>query len=71
MSQRRGILVNHFVNADGRWPLTKSPNQQADVITAEIRIHWPHPAPKEEVVKALGAVLGKALDEIREKMPDD
>jgi hypothetical protein len=67
MSQRPGILTTVFVKADGRWELTKSPNQQPDVITAEVRMHWPYLAPREEVIAALGAVAGKALAEVIEK----
>lgn len=64
MSQRPGILVSEFVKAEGRWPLTKSPNQQPDVISAEIRCHWPHTAPKEEVLQAMVAAFDKAVDEV-------
>jgi hypothetical protein len=62
VSQRPGFLVNHFVKAEGRWPLTKSPNSQPDVITAEIRCHWPYLAPFDEVRQALTDVYEKALE---------
>lgn len=71
MSQRRGILVTHTVKAEGRWPLTRSPNKQPDVITVEVRMHWPHPAPRAEVIAALGAVCGKALAELEREMDGD
>jgi hypothetical protein len=69
MAQRPGILVNHFVKADGKWPLTKSPNAQPDVITAEVRCHWPYLAPKAEVRAALLDCFIKALAELDEKHP--
>jgi hypothetical protein len=68
MSQRPGILVNHFVKADeGGWPKTKSPNAQPDVITAEVRCHWPYLAPKSEVLDALAEVYTKAVAEVHER----
>lgn len=64
MSNRPGILVTQRTTADGRWPLTVSPNQQVDVITAEVRCHWPHPAPKEEVLAALAEAHRRAVAEV-------
>ena len=61
MSQRPGILTTVFRKAEGRWPLTRSPNQQPDVITAEIRCHWPYLAPPEEIRAALAEVYARAL----------
>lgn len=69
MSQRPGLLVTEYVKADGRWPLTRSPNTQPDVITAEVRCHWPHVAPKAEVLAALAAVHAKAIAEVERMLP--
>lgn len=71
MSRRPGIVTSHFVRADGRWAKTRSPNAQPDVITAEVRLHWPYLAPQKEVIAALGAVAGKALAEVVEKFGGD
>lgn len=70
MSQRPGILTTVFRKAEGRWPLTKSPNQQPDVITAEIRLHWPYLAPPAEIKAALAEVYAKALLELDEKLDE-
>lgn len=67
MSQRPGVLVTHRTAADDRWPLTRSPNMQPDVITAEIRCHWPYLAPRHEVLAALHAVYRKAVAEVNEQ----
>lgn len=64
MSRRPGLIVTHRIKAEGRWPLTKSPNVQPDVITAEVRCHWPYLAPKEAVIEALRAAHAKAVEEV-------
>lgn len=64
MSRRPGLILTHRTKADGRWEPTRSPNFQRDVITAEIRLHWPDPAPKGWVVAALTEAYARALDEL-------
>lgn len=70
MSQRPGILTTVRVSAHDRWPLTKSPNQQPDVITAEIRCHWPYLAPQHEVLRALLETYQQAVTEVNEYYED-
>lgn len=70
MSQRPGFLVDHRVKAAGRWPLTKSPNSQPDVINAEIRCHWPYLAPKAEIQAAITECYIKALAELEAMKPE-
>jgi hypothetical protein len=64
VSQRPGFVFDHFVRAEGRWPLTKSPNQHPDVISTQIRCHWPHTAPKQEILDALAEVYANAVGEV-------
>jgi len=68
MSQRPGFLVEHRISAAGRWPATRSPNTQPDVVNAEIRCHWPYLAPKQAVLEALTQAFLKAVEEVNEKM---
>lgn len=71
MSQRPGFIADHFVKADGRWPFSKSPNQFPDVISVQMRCHWPPLAPKSEVRDALHDCYLKAIAELDDMRPDD
>jgi hypothetical protein len=71
MAQRPGILTTHFIKAeDGGWPLTQSPNAQPDVITAEVRCHWPYLAPEDQIIKALTEAYAHAVHEVQERFQE-
>lgn len=70
MAQRPGFIADHFVKADGLWPLSKSPNQYPDLISVQVRCHWPPLAPVEHVRAALTVAYEKAIGELEAMRPE-
>lgn len=70
MAQRPGFIADLFVKADDRWPLSKSPNQYPDVISVQMRCHWPPLAPVAEVRAALTACYEKSMGELDAMRPE-
>lgn len=70
MAQRPGFIVDHFIKADDRWPLSKSPNTYPDVISVQVRCHWPPLAPKQEVRNGIIDAFLKALAELDAMRPE-
>lgn len=64
MSSRPGILVSHKIPFTG----LPSPNQTRDVITVEIRAHWPHNATEDVLGPVLTAAYLEAVEALRAKL---
>lgn len=69
MTKRPGFAVTVRQDADGTGATMGttsgySPTAYMPIITAEIRLHWPPRATKEECLEALNRVVEEAMDKL-------
>lgn len=74
MGKRQGALATAMVPAPRPpWPHPDLPDPRSDkaIVTAEVRVHWPHWAGRAEVYEALNIAVADAIDNIETKFKEN